>query len=126
MHIRDWLHVEDNCRGILAALEKGKRGEVYNLGGGNERPNLVVAKAILKHVGSPVSLIEFVKDRPGHDRRYAIDCARAERDLGWTRRVPFDRGLRDTIRWYQENAAWVAAIRSGEYMRYYEKQYGKL
>jgi len=125
MHIRDWLHVEDNCRGILAALEKGKVGEVYNLGGGNERPNLVVAKAILKHTGSPESLIEFVKDRPGHDRRYAIDCSKANRDLGWKPKIKFEAGLKKTLDWYRANAGWVSRVRSGEYRSYYEKHYGE-
>ena len=124
MHIRDWLHVEDNCRGILAALEKGKGGQVYNLGGGNERPNLVVAKAILKHVGAPESLIEFVKDRPGHDRRYAIDCRKAKKELGWTPKIKFEAGLKKTLDWYRDNSGWVARVRSGEYRSYYEKHYG--
>jgi len=125
MHIRDWLHVEDNCRGILAALEKGRIGEVYNLGGGNERPNVVVAKAILGHVGAPESLIEFVKDRPGHDRRYAIDCSKARNELGWAPTVPFETGLKNTLDWYRKNATWVRRVRSGEYRAYYEKHYGK-
>lgn len=125
MHIRDWLHVEDNCRGILAALEKGKVGEVYNLGGGNERPNLVVARAILKHVGAPESLIEFVKDRPGHDRRYAIDCRKAKKQLGWSPKVKFEAGLKKTLDWYRANSAWVSRVRSGEYRTYYEKHYGQ-
>jgi dTDP-glucose 4,6-dehydratase len=125
MHIRDWLHVDDNCRGILAALEKGKAGQVYNLGGGNERPNLVVAKAILRHVGSPESLIEFVKDRPGHDRRYAIDCAKAKKELGWAPKIKFETGLKKTLDWYRENAGWVARVRSGEYRTYYDKHYVK-
>jgi dTDP-glucose 4,6-dehydratase len=124
--VRDWIHVLDHCTGVETAWRKGKAGEVYNFGGRCEKPNLELTHLLLELLGKPKTLIRYVKDRPGHDRRYAIDCARAERDLGWTRRVPFDRGLRDTIRWYQENAAWVAAIRSGEYMRYYEKQYGKL
>jgi dTDP-glucose 4,6-dehydratase len=124
MHIRDWLHVEDNCRGILAALEKGKSGEVYNLGGGNERPNLIVAKAILKHVGAPESLIEFVKDRPGHDRRYAIDCRKAKKELGWAPKIKFEAGLKKTLDWYRDNSGWVARVRSGEYRSYYEKHYG--
>jgi len=123
MHIRDWLHVEDNCRGILAALEKGKSGQVYNLGGGNERPNLVVAKAILKHVGAPESLIEFVKDRPGHDRRYAIDCRKAKKDLGWEPKIKFETGLKKTLDWYRDNSGWVSRVRSGEYRSYYEKHY---
>jgi len=124
MHIRDWLHVEDNVRGILAALEKGKAGEGYNLGGGNERPNLVTARTILKLLGKPESLLEFVKDRPGHDRRYAIDCRKARRDLGWTPRVKFEKGLRDTVRWYLDHGDWVTRVRSGEYRKYYEKHYG--
>lgn len=113
LQIRDWLHVEDNARGILAALEKGKRGEVYNLGGGNERPNLEVAKAILAHLGKPESLLEYVKDRPGHDRRYAIDCSRARKELGWTPKVVFDEGLRETIDWYRENPEWIERVKRG-------------
>jgi dTDP-glucose 4,6-dehydratase len=126
MQIRDWIHVLDHSTGVEAAWRKGKAGEVYNFGGRCEKPNLELTHLLLELLGKPKTLIRYVKDRPGHDRRYAIDCAKAERELGWTRRVSFDKGLRDTIRWYQENAAWVAAIRSGEYMRYYEKQYGKL
>jgi dTDP-glucose 4,6-dehydratase len=124
MHVRDWLHVEDNCRGILAAAEQGRPGEVYNFGGGNERPNLEVARRILDLVGAPGSLIKFVKDRPGHDRRYAIDCAKAKRELGWAPRVRFEDGLRDTVAWYRSNAAWAARIKSGEYRKYYEMHYG--
>ena len=126
MQVRDWIHVLDHARGVEAAWRKGKAGEVYNFGGRCEKTNLDLTHLLLDLLGKPRSLIRYVKDRPGHDRRYAIDCDKAERELGWTRRVPFDKGLRDTIRWYQENAAWVAAIRSGEYMKYYEKQYGKL
>lgn len=124
MHVRDWLHVEDNGRGILAALEKGKAGEAYNLGGGNERPNLDVARAILKEVGVPESLLKFVKDRPGHDRRYALDSSRAGRELGWAPIVKFERGLVETVDWYRKHAAWVARVKSGAYRKYYEKQYG--
>ncbi len=113
MNVRDWLHVEDNCRGILAALEKGSPGEVYNLGGGNERPNLEVARAILERLGRPESLIHFVKDRPGHDRRYAIDCSRAKRELGWTPRVPFEEGLRETVDWYRTQAGRTAGVGGG-------------
>jgi dTDP-glucose 4,6-dehydratase len=123
MHIRDWLHVEDNCRGVLAALEKGKTGEVYNLGGGNERPNVVVAKAILKHVGSPESLIEFVKDRPGHDRRYAIDSARIRAELGWQPAESFESGMRRTISWYLDNADWLTGVTTGEYRHWVERHY---
>jgi dTDP-glucose 4,6-dehydratase len=126
MQIRDWIHVLDHCAGVETAWRKGKAGEVYNFGGRCEKPNLELTQLLLELLGKPKTLIRYVKDRPGHDRRYAIDCDKAERELGWACRVPFDKGLRGTIRWYQENAAWVAAIRSGEYMKYYEKQYGKL
>ncbi len=124
MQIRDWLHVEDNGRGILAALEKGKAGEVYNLGGGNERPNLEVARAILSILGKPESLLQYVPDRPGHDRRYAIDCARARQELGWAPRVRFEDGLRETVEWYRANRDWVARVKSGEYRKWSEKHYG--
>jgi len=124
MQVRDWLHVQDNGRGILAALEKGRSGEVYNLGGGNERPNLVTARSILKRLRKPESLIQFVKDRPGHDRRYAIDCRKARRELGWAPKVSFEKGLRETVDWYLGHGEWVARVRSGEYRKYYEKHYG--
>ena len=126
MQIRDWIHVLDHCRGVEAAWRKGKPGEVYNFGGRCEMPNIELTKLLLKLLGKPETLIRYVKDRPGHDRRYAIDCSKAERELGWTPRVPFDRGLAETIEWYRANAAWVAAIKSGAYREYYEKQYGKL
>jgi dTDP-glucose 4,6-dehydratase len=124
MQIRDWLHVEDNCRGILAALEKGQSGEVYNLGGGNERPNIEVTRAILKHLKKPETLIQFVKDRPGHDRRYAIDCRKANRELAWKPRIKFEKGLKETITWYVKNLDWVERVKTGEYRSYYEKHYG--
>src|ERR1043166_3490870 len=118
--VRDWLHVEDNCRGILAALEKGRRGEVYNLGGGNELPNKVVAGKILALVGVSRDLIKFVKDRPGHDVRYAIDSTKARVELGWKPIVSFDTGLADTVDWYDMNAlGWVSRVKTGEYLRYY-------
>jgi dTDP-glucose 4,6-dehydratase len=124
MQVRDWLHVEDNCRGVRAALEKGRPGEVYNFGGGNERPNLETVRAILAVLGKPESLLTFVKDRPGHDRRYAIDCSKAKRELGWAPAVRFEEGLRATVEWYRRNDAWVARVKSGEYRAYYEKHYG--
>ena len=123
-HVRDWLHVEDNCAGILAALEKGKAGAVYNLGGGNERPNLEVARAILRLLERPESLIRFVQDRPGHDRRYAIDCGKARRELGWRPRIRFEAGLRDTVEWYRAHASWVGNAKSGAYRKHYERHYG--
>ncbi len=109
--IRDWLHVEDNCRGILMALQKGRAGEVYNLGGMNERTNIEVVQKILGILGKPESLIEFVKDRPGHDRRYAISITKASADLGWEPVIDFDWGLRNTVRWYQTNEEWTASSR---------------
>ena len=110
LQIRDWLHVDDNCRGILAALEKGKPGEVYNLGGGNERPNIKVAKAILKILGKPESLLKRVKDRPGHDRRYAIDKTKSRRELGWSPKIPFEKGLRETVEWYRDHPGWIKTL----------------
>jgi dTDP-glucose 4,6-dehydratase len=124
MQIRDWLHVEDHVRGIFAALVKGRPGEVYNLGGGNERPNLEVAKAVLRHTGRPESLLTFVKDRPGHDRRYAIDARKAKRELGWTPGIRFDVGLAATVAWYRENPGWVERARSGDHRAFQAKHYG--
>ena len=111
LQIRDWLHVEDNCRGILAALENGRAGQVYNFGGGNERPNLEVVREILKILGKPESLLKYVQDRPGHDRRYAIDSSKAKRDLGWKPQVPFAEGLRESVLWYRDNREWIAGAK---------------
>ncbi len=124
LNVRDWIHVDDHCAGIWAAYERGKAGEVYNFGGKSERTNLQVVHALLNTLSKPESLIQFVKDRPGHDRRYAIDCSKAERELGWAPTVVFEEGLAKTIDWYKDNSAWVDEIKSGEYMKYYENQYG--
>jgi dTDP-glucose 4,6-dehydratase len=124
--VRDWIHVLDHCSGIEAAWRRGESGEVYNFGGKCEKTNLDLMHLLIDLVGKPRTLIRYVKDRPGHDRRYAIDCSKAERELGWTPQVPFDQGLRDTIAWYRENDAWIAAIKNKDYLGYYEKQYGKL
>jgi len=124
--VRDWIHVTDHCRGVEAAWRYGRPGEVYNFGGRCEKTNLELTRTLLRLLGKPESLIRYVKDRPGHDRRYAIDCTKAERELGWQPRVRFEDGLRDTIEWYRHNAAWVAAIRNQEYRNYYQKQYGVL
>jgi dTDP-glucose 4,6-dehydratase len=124
LNVRDWIHVHDHCTGIEAVWRRGRAGEVYNIGGRCEKTNLELTHALLEAVGKPPSLIRYVKDRPGHDRRYAIDCAKMERELGWRPAVPFAGGLRETVRWYGENADWVARIRSGEYLKYYERQYG--
>ena len=124
LQVRDWIHVDDHCRGIWAAFTKGRSGEVYNFGGRSERANIEVVKGILKRVEKPESLMRTVADRPGHDRRYAIDCAKAERELGWTPLVRFEEGLSSTVQWYRDNSAWVDEVRSGEYRSYFEKNYG--
>ena len=120
---RDWLHVEDHCRGIFAVLERGKIGEVYNIGGADIVDNLTMAQRLLQIMGKPESLLTSVKDRPGHDRRYALDCKKIEKDLGWKPQVPLDEGLRQTIDWYQKNSEWIAGVRAGEYRTYYDKYY---
>lgn len=123
-NVRDWIYVEDHCRAILAALEKGKSGAVYNIGARNERKNIDVAQSILDAVGKPHSLIRFVKDRLGHDRRYAIDPTLAENELGWSPVETWESGLSKTIAWYRDNAKWVERARSGAYRDYYKQQYG--
>jgi dTDP-glucose 4,6-dehydratase len=123
-NVRDWIHVEDHCRGLLAALERGGRGQVYNFGASSERRNIEIVKQVLAILGRSESLIEYVKDRPGHDRRYAIDAAKASRELGWSPRWDFERGLRATVEWYVEHRPWWERIITGEYLKYYEKQYG--
>jgi dTDP-glucose 4,6-dehydratase len=123
-NVRDWIYVEDHCRAILAVAECGRAGEVYNIGARNERRNIEVAESVLDALAKPRTLLAFVKDRPGHDRRYAIDPSKAESELGWRPRETWETGLAKTIRWYAENAEWVARARSGAYREYYEKQYG--
>ena len=124
LQVRDWIHVEDHCAAVEAVWRKGKPGEVYNIGGRSEKTNLEMTHILLDLLKKPRSLIRYVKDRPGHDRRYAIDCSKIERELGWKPVVPFEDGLRDTIAWYQSHQAWADQIRSGEYRYYYERQYG--
>ncbi|MBA3352284.1 MAG: dTDP-glucose 4,6-dehydratase [Blastocatellia bacterium] len=123
-NVRDWIFVDDHCRGIWKAYEKGVSGEVYNIGARNERQNLDVIGSLLDALGKPRSLITFVTDRLGHDRRYAIDPAKAETELGWKPLVSWDEGLKLTIEWYRKNQAWVEHIRNGEYRNYYESMYG--
>lgn len=124
-NVRDWLHVEDHCIAIDLIIHKGKVGEVYNVGGHNERTNLEVVKTILKEIDRPESLIEYVTDRPGHDLRYAIDPTKIETELGWKPTYNFDTGIRQTIQWYLDNREWWENIVSGEYKNYFEKMYGE-
>jgi len=124
LNVRDWIHVRDHCAGIHRVWRDGKVGEVYNLGGHCEKTNLDLTHTLLRLLGKPESLIRYVKDRPGHDRRYAIDCSKAERELGWKPEIPFEEGLKQTVEWYLQHADWVARVRSGEYLHYYERQYG--
>jgi len=122
-NVRDWIYVEDHCRAILLALQQGRAGETYNIGARNERRNLEVAKSVLAALGKPATLLRFVKDRPGHDRRYAIDATKTERELGWRPHETWESGLAKTIRWYAENSQWIARARNGEYREFYERQY---
>ena len=124
LNVRDWIYVDDHCRALLLALGKGRPGTTYNIGARNERRNLDVAKSVLDLLGKPDSLIEFVKDRPGHDRRYAIDPRLVETELGWRPRETWESGLRKTIEWYQTNTAWIDRARSGAYREFYTQQYG--
>ena len=123
MQVRDWLWVDDHCRAIRAVLDKGRGGEVYNIGGNRALPNIDVVHKILEAVGKPESLIRTVEDRPGHDRRYAITSEKAMNETGWAPQVEFEQGLAEAVRWYRDNSAWVARVRSGEYRDYYEKNY---
>ena len=123
LNVRDWIYVEDHCRALDQVLHQGQEGEVYNIGGRSERTNLSVVQTVLDHLGKPHSLIRFVKDRPGHDRRYAIDFSKIERDLSWRPRVSFEEGIRLTVDWYQEHRPWWRKIRSGEYRDYYKRMY---
>ena len=122
-NVRDWLYVEDHCAAIDLILRKGTVGEVYNIGGHNERTNLQVVKTILSILGKSEDLIEFVTDRKGHDRRYAIDPTKIEKELGWTPKTKFDDGIKKTVAWYLDNTAWWEKIISGEYQNYYAKMY---
>ncbi|PWT81689.1 MAG: dTDP-glucose 4,6-dehydratase [Acidobacteria bacterium] len=123
-NVRDWIYVDDHCRAILLALRHGKSGSVYNIGARNERRNLDVAKSVLRALQKPDSLITFVTDRLGHDRRYAIDPTLAESELGWRPRETWESGLAKTIQWYRDNPQWIERARSGAYREYYKQQYG--
>ncbi|RKL61643.1 dTDP-glucose 4,6-dehydratase [Thermoanaerobacteraceae bacterium SP2] len=123
LNVRDWLYVEDHCSAIDMVLHEGKNGEVYNIGGNNEKANIEIVKLILRELGKPESLIKYVKDRPGHDRRYAIDSTKIQQELGWKPKYKFEEGMKKTISWYLENIDWWKKIISGEYRNYYEKMY---
>jgi dTDP-glucose 4,6-dehydratase len=120
---RNWLHVEDSCRGILAALERGRIGEVYNLGGLDVEENLAMAHRLLRHLGKPQSLLRSIEDRPGHDRRYALQWEKARRELAWAPTISLDDGLRQTIEWYKGNKRWLDGVRDGNYRNYFELHY---
>lgn len=123
LNVRDWIHVEDHCKAVWKVLADGKPGEVYNIGSSNEKTNLEVVKTILKAVGKPESLITFVKDRPGHDRRYAIDSSKTNNQLGWHAITKFEQGIKNTIDWYLQNKKWLADVTSGQYQQYYQQMY---
>jgi len=123
-NVRDWIHVLDHCTGIDAALRRGRVGEVYNFGGDSEVRNIDLTRLLLELLGKPESLIEYVADRPGHDLRYAIDFSKAEDELGWKPEYEFRHAIQETIAWYREHGDWVDRVKSGEYLQYYEQQYG--
>jgi len=124
LNVRDWIYVLDHCEAIDVVLHKGTPGEIYNIGAGNELPNIELTRLILKLLGKPESLIRYVKDRPGHDRRYSLDCTKI-RALGWRPRHRFEEALAETVRWYVENQWWWRKIKSGEYAEYYQRMYGE-
>lgn len=126
MQVRDWLHVFDHCVAIDTVLHKGKDGEVYNIGGNNEKANIEIVKLIINTLGKSENLIKYVKDRPGHDRRYAIDNTKITTELGWKPSYTFEQGIRETIQWYLDNKEWTHSIASGDYAKYYEKMYSKV
>ena len=125
LNVRDWLHVEDHCAALDLVLHQGKPGRVYNIGGSNERTNIEIVHLILAELGKSESLITYVKDRPGHDRRYAINAARLRRELNWRPGYTFEEGLKWTVKWYCENKSWCQKIKSGEYQKYYEQMYAQ-
>lgn len=125
LNVRDWLYVEDHCSAIDLVIHKGRDGEVYNIGGNNERTNIHIVRTILEHLGKPDSLIKYVEDRLGHDRRYGIDATKITTELGWKPKHTFETGIKETIDWYLNNRTWWERIQSGVYQTYYEKQYGK-
>jgi len=124
LNVRDWIHVADHCRAIDTVIQKGRQGEIYNIGADNERSNIEIVREILRLMGESEDMIRFVKDRLGHDRRYAIDSSKIREKLGWSHHIAFDEGLADTVRWYVERTSWWKRIKTGEYLKYYEATYG--
>ncbi len=125
LNVRDWIHVEDHCCALCMVIQHGKLGEIYNIGGKNEKSNLELVQRILDIMDKPYSLITFVTDRPGHDRRYALESAKIEHELGWKLSRSFEKGLKETIQWYKENESWWRRIKSGEYAEYYQRMYSQ-
>jgi dTDP-glucose 4,6-dehydratase len=123
MNVREWIYADEHSRAVLMALERGIPGEVYNIGSGDEKPNLEVVREVLRLLGKPESLIQFVKDRPGHDRRYAIDCSKIRREWGWKSEVSFSDGMAKTIDWYKTHPDWVRDIKDASYLSYYDRMY---
>jgi len=124
LNVRDWIYVADHNRAVEIVLEVGKEGEVYNIGAGNEMPNIKIVELILQQLGKSKDLIQYVKDRPGHDRRYAIDSTKIQKELGWNPEYSFEKAIKDTVDWYIKNEDWWKKIISGEYQHYYKNQYG--
>jgi len=124
LNVRDWIHVEDHCAAIDCVLQRGTPGEVYNIGGNCEKTNREITRVILQELGKPEALIRFVKDRPGHDRRYAIDCTKIMQELGWSQSYDFQTGMQETINWYIHNREWWTRVKSGEYLDFYQRWYG--
>jgi len=123
LNVRDWIFVDDHCRALDIVIQKGQPGQIYNVGGGNEKTNLELIHKLLELLGKPRSLMQFVTDRPAHDRRYALDCTKIARELGWKPAYSFEKGLRATVDWYLKNESWWRSIKSGEYAKYYERMY---
>jgi dTDP-glucose 4,6-dehydratase len=124
LNVRDWIHVADHCRAIDLVIQRGKAGEIYNIGANSERTNIEIVRQILKLMGKPEEMIRFVKDRPGHDRRYAIDSSKIREQLGWCNQISFEDGLAETVRWYAKEIRWWQKVKTGEYLTYYEANYG--
>lgn len=123
LNVRDWIHVEDHCRALLQVLLHGKSGAVYNIGAGHEEPNIEIVQKILDILGRGTDLIQYVKDRPGHDRRYSVDSTKLREELGWSPIVDFTEGLKETVNWYRTHEDWISRVRSGSYLEYYQEMY---